>query len=78
MDEPKAAGRRIIRRKAVIAKAGKSYPTIWRGVRNGTFPAPVVLGPNSVGWYEDEIDAWLASRPRVSYAPVRQESAQAA
>jgi len=69
MGEPKAAGRRIIRRKAVIAKAGKSYPTIWRGVRNGTFPAPIVLGPNSVGWYEDEIDAWLASRPRVNYAP---------
>ena len=69
MDEPKATGRRIIRRKAVIAKTGKSYPTIWREVRNNTFPAPIVLGPNSVGWYEDEVDAWIASRPRVNYAP---------
>jgi prophage regulatory protein len=63
-------GRRVIRRKGVITKTGRSYPTIWRAVRAGTFPAPIVLGPNSVGWFEDEIDAWLASRPRVTYAPV--------
>ena len=28
----------------------KSHTTIWRWVRNGIFPAPVQLGPNSVGW----------------------------
>ena len=78
MNELKARDRRIIRRKEVMAKTGKSHPTIWRGIRNGTFPAPIVLGPNSVGWYEHEIDAWLASRPRVNYAPERRESAQAA
>jgi prophage regulatory protein len=31
-----------------------------------TFPAPVALGGRAVGYYEHEIDAWLASRPRVT------------
>ena len=29
----------------------------------------IALGPNSVAWFEDEIDEYLASCPRVSYAP---------
>jgi len=32
------------------------------------FPAPVELGPNSIGWFEDEIDDWLAARRRRTYA----------
>ena len=64
-----APTRNIIRGHAVCEKVQKSRVQIWRDVRAGTFPAPVDLGPNSVGWFEDEIDAWLASRPRVNYAP---------
>jgi predicted DNA-binding transcriptional regulator AlpA len=30
-----------------------------------TFPAPVQIG-GGVGWIEDEIDAWLAARPRIA------------
>ena len=48
-------------------KTEKKRVTLWRGVRAGTFPAE--LGPNSIGWFEDEIDAWLASRPRRTYRP---------
>ncbi len=55
--------------KALTDKIGGGRVKVWRDVRDGLFPAPIVLGPNSVGWYEDEIDLWLASRPRVSYAP---------
>ena len=62
------AHRRIIRGyKALIRKRGGSRVQIWRDVRDGLFPAPIELGPNSVGWYEDEIDRWLASRPRRTY-----------
>ena len=62
--------RRIIRGyNALTNKIGGSRVTAWRAVRDGLLPAPIILGPNSVGWYESEIDEWLASRPRVSYAP---------
>ena len=61
--------RRILREPEVRAKDGKSRTQRWRDIRAGKYPAPIALGPNSVGWYEDEIDAWLAARPRVSYSP---------
>jgi prophage regulatory protein len=59
--------RRIIRGPQVESRVGKSRVSIWRDVKAGTFPAPVQIGPNSIGWYEDEIDAWLAARPRRTY-----------
>ena len=40
-------------------------------VRAGTFPAPVKLSARKIGWYEDEVDAWEESLPRVNYAPDR-------
>ncbi len=64
------ADRRILRGyKAVEDRTGKSRVQIWRDVRARRFPAPLELGPNSVGWYEDEIEGWLASRPRRHYRP---------
>jgi len=45
----------------VCAVTTKSKPTIYRWIKNGTFPAPVRLGPNSVGFRVEEIRAWLAS-----------------
>jgi predicted DNA-binding transcriptional regulator AlpA len=35
-------------------------------ISDGDFPQRIQLGANSVGWYEDEIDAWVASRKRGS------------
>lgn len=60
--------RKIVRGyKLAGERVGKSRIQIWRDVRAGQFPAPIELGPNSVAWFEDEIDAWLASRPRRTY-----------
>jgi prophage regulatory protein len=53
---------RILREPEVRKRVGLSHATIWRKVRNGDFPAPVRLGPQSVGWIEREIDAWIAER----------------
>ena len=36
---------------------------IWRLERAGQFPHRVQLGPRSVAWYEDEIEAWCADAP---------------
>lgn len=41
---------------------GASRVTIWRWERKGLFPKRRKIGPNMVGWPEDEIDAWVESR----------------
>lgn len=38
--------------------------TIYRLIEQKEFPAPIQLGPNSVGWLREEIEEWIASRPR--------------
>jgi len=52
---------RILRLPEVKAATGKSRSSIYQGVANGTFPAPVALGPRSVGWRESDLAAWLDS-----------------
>ena len=49
----------MLRPSEVVARIGLSRTTIWRGVRAGTFPAPLELGRNSIGWPESVIDDWL-------------------
>ncbi len=63
MDQP----RRILSGKEVERRTNKGRVQRWRDIRAGKFPAPVEIGPNSLGWFEDEIEAWLASRPRRTY-----------
>ena len=58
----------MLRAPEVMARTGLSRVTIWRRVRAGTFPAPVQLGENSIGWPATEISAWLESRPRRTYS----------
>ena len=57
----------ILRPPAVMARTGLSRTTIWRRVKAGSFPAPLILGENSIGWTAQSIDDWLESRPRRTY-----------
>ncbi len=46
-----------------------SRSTVWRCVRDGTFPAPIRISPGRVAWLRTDIDHWieaqvLASRRR--------------
>lgn len=59
----------IIRLALVQKKTSLSRSTIYRLEAQGKFPTRVRLGENSTGYYESEIDAWLASRPRVIGKP---------
>lgn len=43
---------------------GLSRSTVWRLERAGKFPQRIRLSANSVGWPENEVLDWLASRPR--------------
>ena len=45
---------------------GLSRATIWRMERAGEFPKRIQLSRGTVGWIEDEIRDWIASRPRCS------------
>ena len=63
--------------KNVAERIGKSRIQIYRDVKAGKFPAPIELGPNSVGWFEDEIDEFLASRPRRTYGAAHPAEAEA-
>jgi prophage regulatory protein len=63
--------RRILNAKETLSRAGfRARSTLWRKVRHREFPAPVDLGGGRVGWFEDEVVAWMESRPRVAWAPV--------
>lgn len=53
---------RFLRLPQVVAKVGFCPMTIWRREKARTFPRRVKLGPNSVAWVEQEIEAWCAER----------------
>jgi prophage regulatory protein len=75
MQEQDLNFRRILRDPEVSRRVPLSRVQRWRMTKAGMFPAPVQLGPNSVGWYEDEIDAWLAAQPRRTYGAPTPEAA---
>jgi prophage regulatory protein len=53
---------RIIRKPELFAKIGLSDATIWREEKMGRFPKRIRLGGASVGWFNHEIDEWLAKK----------------
>ena len=59
----------VLRRKQVCNRAGLSESHIDNLVRDNKFPLPIQLGERAVGWFEHEVDEWIANRPRVSWAP---------
>ncbi len=69
--------RNILRPKKVSERVQKSRVQLWRDVRAGTFPPPIQLGPNSIGWYEHEIERWLETRPRRTYGAEAPHTAEA-
>jgi prophage regulatory protein len=58
----KMSAAKIIRRKGLTEMTGLSISTILRYVKAGQFPPGIRLGPNSVGWDENDVQAWIESR----------------
>jgi len=54
--------RKYIRAQELATILAVHRTTLWRWVRDGHFPRPVRLGPNTVAWDSIQIDAWLAAR----------------
>ena len=61
-DEPPSPPK-LIFKPEVLRRIGCTFPTLWRWMRNGTFPLSFDVG-GKTAWAEHEIDAWLATRPR--------------
>lgn len=57
---------RILDLNEVRTRIPLSRTQIWRLERAGEFPSRIRLGPNRVGWREDDISKWIESRPAVS------------
>jgi predicted DNA-binding transcriptional regulator AlpA len=57
---------RLLSKGEVLDKIGVTYPTIWKLMRDGAFPRPVVIGSTGGknAWLESEVDAWIAALPR--------------
>jgi prophage regulatory protein len=60
LDYPR--GQRVLRSREVSVRVGLSRTTVWRLRQQGDFPAPRQLSANAMGWTEEEIDQWIASR----------------
>ncbi|KRC81295.1 helix-turn-helix transcriptional regulator [Sphingomonas sp. Root241] len=50
---------RFLRLQAVLNRTGLSRTTMYRMIRNGSFPENVQLGPRCVGWRESAIESWM-------------------
>lgn len=60
-DEAPTAGRRLERKRSVLARTGMSNTTLWRRAGRD-FPAPIRIGPNTVAWVSDEVDQWIENQ----------------
>lgn len=53
---------RVIRLKEVIHKTSIGRSTIYAMINEGTFPAPIKLGPHMSAWVESEVDKWIQDK----------------
>ena len=54
---------RLMRLPEVLRLVGVSRSTLYRWVKAGRFPPPVLLGPRAVAWWASQVYEWMANRP---------------
>jgi predicted DNA-binding transcriptional regulator AlpA len=59
----RSPNRKLIFRKELCEMLHVSAPTVWVWTVRHNFPKPIVVVGRSA-WYADEVEAWVASRPR--------------
>ena len=57
---------RLLRREEVEARTALSRSSLYRKMREGTFPLPLKISKRAVRWWETEVEAYLTSRPRAT------------
>jgi len=68
---------KVLRRKQVCEMVSYSPMHLWRLTRQNKFPQPIKLGPNSVGYLESEILAWIEARVAERDAKLQKQRATA-
>jgi prophage regulatory protein len=51
---------RILRMRTVLERTGLSRSTLYRKMREGTFPNQVRISEYCCGWHESAINRWIA------------------
>lgn len=54
---------RILRIRTVLNRSGLSRSTLYRKMKDGTFPRQVKISDYCSGWRESEINRWIADPP---------------
>ncbi len=57
--------KKIIRPSELARLLGVSRATLWRWSRDGILPPKRQIGPNVTGYFPEELEQWLASRPEL-------------
>ena len=55
---------RLLTLREVCEMTGLSRSSIYAMMAAGEFPRPIRIGARAVRWYENEVRAFIASRPR--------------
>ncbi|QLC23905.1 AlpA family transcriptional regulator [Parasphingopyxis algicola] len=54
---------KILRIRTVLDRSGLSRSTLYRKMKDGTFPRQVKISDYCSGWRESEINRWIADPP---------------
>ncbi|EOZ4792127.1 AlpA family transcriptional regulator [Pseudomonas aeruginosa] len=55
---------RLIRLKEVMRLTGLGRSTVYKVMKEGSFPGSVALGDKAVAWVESEVQEWILARLR--------------
>ena len=53
---------KLLRTGDLTQLLGISRSSIHNWTKTGQFPKPIKLGPRAIGWWSDEIEAWIKNR----------------
>lgn len=67
----------FLRVRKVTEMVGFSKTTLYARVKSGTFPKPVVLGPQTVAFLESDVLDWMQSQISQSESPGAARQARA-
>jgi len=68
MPEPE----KILRIRTVLTRTGLSRSTIYRKMKDGTFPSQIKISEHCTGWRESEINHWIVDPMRYCKAERKQ------
>ena len=60
---------KVLRPAAAALYIGLSRASLYRLERAGELPPRIILGANASGWFREDLDGFLASRPRAVRSP---------